>query len=92
MFFDTAGQIIMWNMKFPIDVLFLDNQFKITTLKSDVQPATQNDTQGWNSAEPTPNSQFVLELPQGHISLYNLKVGSSLSFFVEKPKTASTHT
>ena len=64
----------MKNTEFPIDILFIDDQLKIVTIKENAQPL---DETGISSVVPI---QYVLEVNSGQTEKLGLTVGDSISF------------
>jgi uncharacterized membrane protein (UPF0127 family) len=71
----TRWGIHTFGMKYPIDVIILDDQNKIKKLKEHLQP---NQLFLWN-----PVYQHVLELPSGFIQVNKLSQGIELDLQVE---------
>lgn len=82
MFFDEAGTTTMFGMKYPVDVLYLDSKFKVLVRQEYVQPAKWGDQlTAYNSVRPVQYSRFVLELPAGSLSKYNIRLGDSFELY-----------
>ena len=64
----------MKNTEFPIDILFIDDQLKIATIKENAQPL---DESGISSVVPI---QYVLEVNAGLTKKIGLAVGDSIAF------------
>ena len=67
----------MKNMRFPIDIIWLDNQ-RIVELAENVPPPQEGESP--KVMEPRLPSNFVLELESGRASALGLKVGQKLSY------------
>jgi uncharacterized protein len=61
---------------FPIDILYLDNKFKIIELKQNFKPFT--------FYNPKKKANYVLELKKDTISKYNLKINDKIIFSLGK--------
>ncbi|MBW2968731.1 DUF192 domain-containing protein [Candidatus Woesearchaeota archaeon] len=59
-------------VKFPIDVVFLNDCFEIVDLKKNLMP--------FKSYKPKKMASFVLELPEHSIINSNIKVGDIVNF------------
>jgi len=59
-------------MKFPIDVLFLNEDWKVVELKEDFRP--------FQYYRPKKKAMFIIELPEGSILKSKTKVGDIISF------------
>lgn len=66
----TRFGIHTFGMKYPIDIVILDDSFKITTIKQSLQP---NQIFFWN-----PMYKNVLELPKGDIKKYKMKLDQTV--------------
>lgn len=78
--FDKAGYYSFWmkDMKFPIDIIFI-NTDKIVTIHQNVQPPkTQNET--LPIFQPKSPSDKVLEINAGQSAQYNFKEGDTVNF------------
>lgn len=69
-FFATRFGIHTFGVKFPIDVLILDNNYEVKTSKEKMMP---NKILIWN-----PKFKNILELPEGTINSKRIKVGDTL--------------
>ena len=67
----------MKNMRFPIDIIWLDNQ-RIVELVENVPPPQEGESP--KVMEPSLPSNFVLELESGRARALGLKVGQKLSY------------
>lgn len=70
-YFTTRWGIHTFGLKFPIDVLILDKNFRVVILKPNLQP---NRIFYWN-----PQHFRVLELPDGEIKKKRIKLGNHIS-------------
>ncbi len=64
----------MKNTEFPLDILFIDDQYKIVSLKENAQPL---DESGISSVYPV---RYVLEVNAGLTAKLGVAVGDSISF------------
>jgi len=73
--FPISGIYSFWmkDMNFPIDIIWLDETFKIVHIEANVEPNTFP-----KSFAPTLPSRYVVELNAGVASFKNLVVGQSL--------------
>ena len=67
----------MKNMRFPIDIIWLDNQ-RIVELAENVPPPQEGESP--KVREPRLPSNFVLEIESGQARALGLKVGQMLSY------------
>lgn len=68
LFFSTRFGIHSFGVNFPIDVLVMDEHYKVVKMKS---PLKRNAFFFWN-----PRYKYILELPYGTISRLKIKPGS----------------
>lgn len=67
----------MRGMKFPIDVLWLDAERKIISMKEDLPPATIFE---FKTYSPNKQAKYVIELPAGFIKKNKVKMKSKIVF------------
>lgn len=72
---ETRYGIHTFFLKFPIDVLILDDQGKVEVFKESLSP---NRIFIWN-----PRYRTVLELPEGTIKKYNIQKGTPISLLIQ---------
>lgn len=65
----------MKNMKFPIDILWLDNNFNVVGVANNVSPDSYPKTFGKEYL-----SMYVLEISSGYLEKNNIKVGDKIIF------------
>ena len=68
----------MKDMKFPIDIIWIDSGFRIILIKESVSPSTYP-----TLFRPTDGALYVLEVPSGFSSKYNLSVGNKIRVIEE---------
>jgi uncharacterized protein len=75
--FDKPGIYPFWmkDMKFPIDMVWIDSNHTVVTIKSNVSPSTY--PQNFKNSEP---AQYVLELKAGQAKALDINNGVNLSF------------
>lgn len=75
--FDKPGQYPFWmkDMKFSIDIVWIDANHKVIGLDMDVSPATYPDF--FVSKMP---AQYVLELPANQAKKLNISLGTEVNF------------
>jgi uncharacterized membrane protein (UPF0127 family) len=80
--FDKPGIYEFWmkDMKFPIDIIWLDANNTIVYVESSVSPESYPDT----TYSPDKDSLYVLEANAGFLEKNNLKVGDKLSIDLKK--------
>ncbi len=75
--FKTAGQYDFWmkDMKFSIDIVWMDENFKIISVDKNVKPETYPNT--YTSSSPT---KYVLELGANQAEKYGFTPGATVTF------------
>ncbi len=70
--FDKPGYYQMWmkGMIFPLDIIWLDSNFNVITIRKNIDPTTFPDT--FTSTSP---AEYVLEINGGLSDKYGFKVG-----------------
>lgn len=73
-FFEKEGILPIWmkNVRFPLDILWLDREGRIVHFEENVPPCTTRDCPSYYAPGP---AAFVLETPAGSIGLYGLEKG-----------------
>jgi uncharacterized protein len=76
-FFDKAGSYGIWmkDMNFPIDVLWLDNDMRISYIKEYFLPESYPE-----SIHPDVIGRIVIEFPAGFVESNKIKIGDKVSF------------
>lgn len=69
-YFNTRFGIHTFGMRFPIDILILDNNLRVVKLKNNL---IENSLYFWN-----PKYDIVLELPKGTIKQKGIQIGSKI--------------
>lgn len=77
--FPKSGLYNFWmkNVKFPLDLIWIDQEKKIVDLKLQQQPCLSNPC---SAIKPKVKAQYVLELKGGMASKTGMTVGSQLEF------------
>jgi uncharacterized membrane protein (UPF0127 family) len=57
-------------MRFTIDIVFLDNSFRVVYIKEKLKP--------WRFSKYVPNANMVIELPEGTIKGKDIAIGDTL--------------
>jgi len=75
--FQTEGVRKIWmkEMKFPLDVFWIDASGAIQYMKTNIYPETYPEIFG-----PAYPVAFVLEMPAGFAEVYNIEVGDTIEF------------
>lgn len=70
--FPEDGMYGFWmkDMRFPIDIVWLSDDWKIVHMAENVSPSTY--PQSFTSSEP---ARYVLELPAGYAALHGIGIG-----------------
>jgi uncharacterized membrane protein (UPF0127 family) len=80
--FDIPAQYEFWmkDMKFPIDIIWLDEKFKVVHIESNVTPETYPD----EVFVPEENSLYVIETAALFAEKNNLKIGDTVEVSLKK--------
>lgn len=68
---DSSHPIWMRNMRFPLDIVWLDSKRRIVDIVESAKPSSGLDFSGYKSKEP---SRYVIELNAGLVSKNRIKV------------------
>jgi len=81
--FEEEDYFSIWmkNMKFPLDLLWLDQEKRIIHIECDVQPCQADPCSTYTSQIP---GLYVLELQAGSVREYGLKLYDRLEFILPK--------
>ena len=79
--FRREGTYSIWmkNMRFPIDILWLDSEKRIVHLETNVPPCTKDPCPSYSSSNP---ALFVLELKAGSVDKHLLKLYDKIEFIL----------
>ena len=84
--FEKSGKWTIWmkNMKFPIDIIWIDDSpaggKKIVDIAADAVPQPGKKDSELTLFKPRGDSKYVLEINAGLANLNNLKVGDAVNF------------
>lgn len=80
--FDQSGSYPFWmkDMKFAIDIIWLDEQKKVVDIASDVPAQPGKSERDLIVYKPKDNSKYVLEVNAGLSALNNIQVGDPAEF------------
>ena len=81
---EAKHSIWMPNMKFPIDIVFIDKERKVVDIKCCARPISAN-PKTWRIFRPKEKALYVLELPANHTKTL-LKEGDALVFDIPNTK------
>ncbi len=81
--FESEGRHSFWmkNMKFAIDILWLDRDKRIVHIEENVPPCESEDCPSYVTETP---ALYVLELAAGCAELYGLKLYQRIDFILQK--------
>lgn len=76
--FEQEGLPSFWmkNMKFPLDIIWIDNNKRIVDITENAQPCTQH----CPNIIPKITVRYALELNSGFVATNRLKVGDAVNF------------
>lgn len=66
----------MKNMKFPIDIIWINREKKIADIQRSVQPCTEK----CDNLIPQAPSQYAFEVPAGFVEKQQIKIGQQADF------------
>jgi uncharacterized membrane protein (UPF0127 family) len=77
--YDTSGQWGIWmkDMRYSLDILWLDDNKKVVHKEENVAPSTYPTT-----FSPNHDARYVIELPAGFAAQHNVEVGQVVGFSV----------
>lgn len=80
--FDTKGQNVFWmkDMKFAIDIIWMDENKKIVDIYADVPPEPGKNDSELLRYKARGDSMYVLEINAGLASLNGLQIGDQVNF------------
>jgi uncharacterized membrane protein (UPF0127 family) len=83
--FQTPQKYGFWmkDMTFPIDIIWLDQNFKISHIENNVKPETYPKV-----FYPETDSKYVLELQAGQSEISNFKIGDFVQFITKDSKNS----
>ncbi len=73
---ESRWGIWMMDMRFSIDIVWMDRDGKVVNIKKDAQPCKS--VLDCETHRPSKDSRYVLELAAGGVSRYRIKVGDSI--------------
>ena len=81
MVFPKPAKLGIWMLftKFPIDVVFLDERWRVVDIKEDLPPVTA-DPRTWRVYNPQKKASYVLEVAAGSLRENRIKEGARLLF------------
>ena len=76
--FSKEGKYLIWmkDTKIPLDVIWLNNGYKIV----DIQTLVPCDSDPCPTFAPAANAQFILEINAGLAEKFNIKIGDKAEF------------
>ncbi|OGD86235.1 hypothetical protein A2164_03890 [Candidatus Curtissbacteria bacterium RBG_13_35_7] len=80
--FDKSGQHRIWmkDMRFPIDIIWIDSTKKIVDIKQNAVIEPNKDDDALTIYSPKTEALYILEINAGLASLNNLAIGSLVEF------------
>jgi len=80
--FDTENKYSFWmkNMKFPIDIIFINNDEIVDYVENATPPAPDTEPATY---EPQLPVNYVLEIKSGLVKKYNIKTGDKISIEIK---------
>jgi uncharacterized membrane protein (UPF0127 family) len=80
--FDTPGRWSIWmkDMKFNIDIIFLNEKKEVVTLFKNVKFENHKNVFEYRQYIPDYDSKYVIELKEGEIEKNKIKIGDIITF------------
>ena len=80
--FDQSKRNTFWmkDMKFAIDIIWIDDQKKIVDIAPNVPPEPNKDEKKLTRYKPKSDAKYVLEINAGLSALHNLQIGDQVAF------------
>lgn len=80
--FDTPGRWNIWmkDMKFNIDIIFLNENKEVVTIFKNVKFETHENPFEYRKYQPDFDSKYVIELKEGEIAQNKIKIGDKIDF------------
>jgi len=80
--FDNPGRWSFWmkDMKFNIDIIFLDENKKVVSLFKNVKSETHANVFDYRKYIPDYDSKYVIELKEGEVEKNKVKLGDIINF------------
>lgn len=80
--FDTPGRWSIWmkDMKFNIDIIFLDENKKVVSIFKNVKSEIHENIFNYRKYIPDYDSKYVIELKEGEIENNKIKLGDIINF------------
>ncbi len=77
--FDSESKpgIWMYNMKFPIDILWINKDLSIVDIKENLQPCKNIFT--CDISYPKAESKYIIELNAGYVKSHNIQLGTKIN-------------
>ena len=80
--FEQPGPYAIWmkNMKFAIDIIWIDESKKIVDIATNVAPEPGKSDKDLTKYMPKSSSKYVLEVNAGLVDLHDIQIGDTVSF------------
>ena len=80
--FDKVGSYPIWmkDMKFPIDIIWIDDRKNIVDIAENALPEPGKKDKELKIYKPRADSKYILEINAGLVRLHNLQIGETVSF------------
>lgn len=80
--FENPGQFGIWmkDMKFALDIIWLDTDKKIVDLVANVPPETGKKDKDLTIYKPSTDAKYILEINAGLVQLHDLQIGDQVTF------------
>lgn len=80
--FDESGSYAIWmkDMRFPIDIIWVDESKRIVDIAESAVPEPGKKDEELKRYRPRPQAKYILEINAGLSKLYNLQIGDAVTF------------
>ncbi len=80
MLFEAAPNTGIWmkDMKYPIDIIWVDSEYKISYLVDSAQPSSYPEIIYKNPSQSRANDAYIIEINSGEIKRLQLKLGDEI--------------
>lgn len=80
--FETKGNYVFWmkDVKFAIDIIWIDENKKVVDIAQNVAPEPKKDDNDLTLYRPRAEAMYVLETNAGLSTLHGLQIGDQVSF------------
>ena len=80
--FDKSGSYAIWmkDMRFPIDIIWIDESKKIVDIVENAVPQPGKKDEELKRYQPRSGAKYILEVNAGLVRLHNIQMGDTVNF------------